>query len=141
MIYNEKDEYLKQMTSKIPHSASQVSDIVSILGKKRTRVLTFIFEHIDKDKQGTITGKQINDFDLLLVPHATPAMLKEDEHLFFEFGGFKKQGYVNILGWLLTWKKAVKRSQRIDIVDHFFDQYFQVFPNSQQSLNSAGIQL
>eukprot|EP01084_Bolivina_argentea_P053074 97442_1 len=133
------DEYIKPLSKKSVENQTKISECLSELGRKRMRILTYIFKHIDFEKIGEISFDSVMQFDLLLLPHATKQMILEDAELFFSFGGLKERPYMNMLDWLMTWKLAVEKSGSFKVIDNFFDQYFDTFRHAKFRLSVIGI--
>lgn len=139
-------------------------ECLSTIGRKRTRILTYIFKHIDQEKIGEISFESVMEFDLLLVPNATQEMIKEDANLFFDFADttnadmvdeeseimekseksivFSEEincRWMNMIDWLDTWRMAVIRGSSIKVIDNFFEQYFNTFEQSRFRLSVIGV--
>ncbi|ETO00201.1 hypothetical protein RFI_37246, partial [Reticulomyxa filosa] len=129
------DQLLNAMAWDMPSARTRIAKILSILGRERIRILTFIFKHMDITTSGFVTSSEIEKFDLLLFHNATMLvtlyknknifffsdMTKEDAVLFLNFGRLQPSGHINILQWLLTWKRAVSRARSVKVMDSFLD--------------------
>ena len=133
------DEFLRPISHESPANAKQISQCLRVFGRKRMRILTYIFKHIDYNKIGEISFDCVMQFDLLLMPQATRQMLFEDANLFFEFSGKKQRPLMNMLDWLVTWKLAKQKTGSFKVIDNFLDQYFETFREAKFRLNIIGI--
>ena len=78
-------------------------------------------------------------FDLLLIPEATKAMLHEDADLFFKSGGLSERPWMNMLQWIQTWRIAVEKTKSFCVIDSFLDQYFDTFREAKFRLSVIGV--
>jgi len=133
------DEFLRPISHESPQNASRISYCLKVFGRKRMRILTYIFKHIDYNKIGEISFDAVMQFDLLLLPQATRQMLFEDANLFFKFSGLQHRPWMNMLDWLTTWKLAVQKSGGFKCIDNFITQYMDSFREAKFRLNIIGI--
>eukprot|EP01083_Nonionella_stella_P076402 208153_1 len=133
------DEYIKPLSKKCKENQSKISECLAVFGRKRMRILTYIFKHIDFKKIGEISFECVMQFDLLLIPNATQEMIEEDANLFFKFSGLSQRPWMNMLDWIVTWKLAVQKSGSFKVIDNFLNQYFETFREAKFRLSVIGV--